>query len=414
MKGKLYLGILIGLFLVSGVLAVSDIAVFQGQYFEENEFQEGTYSFIFDIYDDETAGTSCFSNTQSLSTGFWGQWRAELNGISAGCADTTKDYFVEITIDSVVQTPRRRLTHFNYLRKNVADSTTGDLTISNILNFLLGGYIQEFVDYFLVSKGLEITGDLGVNGNANITGITYVDELQGNELRANEANITEFFSKEIKASDEIKVGGLKVCLEDGTDCQAVGGGSDTNCSVEGSCPLITYDSEVSASDTLANLSCSDNQIAKYNAGAGAWECSADATGSGGGGAGYVSFISTVDGSLGKNDMFLPLGTDSGLASSANEASWIIDRDMIITGILWNAASNSRTKTSAITLFKSTSNKASFTATSLSKDIQGVVSGSDTIFSISFSQGDLAVLKYESGGRGGNVVDLSITLIGTYD
>ena len=305
MKEKLAFGILIGLFLVSGVLAVSDIAVFQGQYFEGTEFQEGTYSFTFDIYDDETAGASCFSDTQSLTTGFWGQWRTELTGISAGCNDTTKDYFVEITIDSVVQTPRRRLTHFNYLRKNVDDSTTGDLTISSILNFLLGGSLQELATSFIFSKSLEITGNLDVNGdativgNANITGITYVDELIGNELTANELNVGELGVSDLTVDEltvsteaninELKVSGQAVCLEDGTDCPA------------------------------------------------------------GGGTSYVSFVSTVDGDLSINDRYLPLGTDSLIALTEEESSWIIDRDMTITGILWDSVSNTRSTTSAITL-----------------------------------------------------------------
>jgi len=366
MKGKLYLGVLIGLFLVSGVLAVSDTTVFQGQYFEGNEFQEGTYSFTFNVYDNETAGTICFSDTRSLTTGFWGQWRVELSGISTSCNDTTKDYFMEIIIDNSTQIPRRRLTHFNYLRKNVADSTTGDLTISSILNFLLGGYIQEFTNYFLINKNLNVTGNI------------YSD----NKL---------------------------VCLEDGTNCIAV---VDTNCTADGSCSLITYDSELNYTidtDTSAHTECATDEVLLGNG-----SCiSSSGFGGGSSGTQYVSFISTVDGKINKNDRYLSLGTDGGVSASSTEMSWIIDRDLTITGILWDSKSNSRTKSSAITLFKGSS-KNSLSATSLSKDIQGVVSGSDTTFNISFSQGDSAAIKYESGGRGGDIEDLSITLIGTYD
>jgi len=431
MRCKTWLFVIILLSLIGSVLAVSDAAVFQGQYFEGEDFQEGTYDFDFSVYDDETAGTSCFSDSKTLTTGFWGQWRTELIGISASCNDTTKDYFMEITIDNSTQSPRRRLTHFNYLRKNVDDSTTGDLTISSILNFLLGGYIQEFANSFLINKGIGVVGDINASGSI----------YSNNKL---------------------------VCLEDGTNCVV---SSDTladlscsnnqipkynisaatwqcaedvdttipdttigNCSVDGSCGLITYDSELSYTidtDTSAETECLTDEVLLGNgscvssSGFGGADTSAatECTGSelllGNGSCmgfppRYVSFISTVDGDLGKNDRYLPLGTDSGIASSSNEASWIIDRNLTITGILWNAASNDRTKTSAITLFKSITGKAGFSATSLSKDIQGVVSGSDLTFSESFSQGDLAVIKYESGGRGGDIIDLSITLIGTYN
>jgi len=366
MRCRLLFGVLIGFLLVESVLAVSDIAVFQGQYFVENEFQEGTYSFTFNVYDDETAGTSCFSDSKTLTTGFWGQWRTELSGISTNCNDTTKDYFMEIIIDNSTQTPRRRLTHFNYLRKDVDETTTGDLTISSILNFLLGGYLKEFSNYFLISKNLNVTGDIYSN----------------NKL---------------------------VCLEDGTNCVSVG---DTNCSVDGSCPLITYDSELNYTidtDTSAFTECATDEVLLGNG-----SCISSSGFSGGSsGTQYVSFISTVDGKINKNDRYLGLGTDGGVSASSSEMSWIIDRDLTITGILWDSKTNSRTKTSAITLF-SGSNKNSLSATSLSKDIQGVVSGSDNTFSVSLSQGDAATIKYESGGKGGNIEDLSITLIGTYD
>ncbi len=339
MRCKFWLGILMGIFLVGSVLAVSDRAVFQGQYFEGTEFQEGTFDFDFIVYDDETAGTSCFSDSKTLTTGFWGQWRTELVGISTSCNDVTKDYFMEIIIDNSTQSPRRRLTHFNYLRKNINETTTGDLTISNILNFIFGGFIQEFVDRFVFSKNLDVHGDLDVDGNVNITGETTIN---------GEVNIV----------GETKIQGQLVCLENGTNCDdGDGGGSVGN---------------------------------------------------------YVSFISTIDGNLSISDRYLPLGTDSLIASSEVESSWIIDRNLTITGILWNSLSNTRTKNSVITLMKSTSDKTSFIETDLSKNIQGQVNGIDNSFEASFVQGDLAVIKYESGGVGGTIHDLSVTLIGIYD
>jgi len=328
---------LIGLFLIPFVFAGSDSAVFQGQYFIDDSFQQGTFNFVFNVYDAETGGNLIYSQTKTITTGFWGQWRTELTGLSSACNDVTKDYFMEISIDGNVQTPLRKLTHFDYLRKNTNETTsnqikinnhlyTQDITLSGVLNFILGGSIQEFVNKFVISKSLDVTGDINATGNI----------YSNNKL---------------------------VCLSDGTNCQT-------------------------QNISSGNQSSSSKQ--------------------------YVSFISTVTGNLAQSSRYLPLGTGISIAAGYTESSWIIDRDLTITGVLWNSASNDRTKTSAITLLKSTSGKSSFTATSLSKDIQGQLRGSDLSYNISLSQGNLAVIKYESGGAGGAIADLSITIIGHYN
>jgi len=188
--------------------------------------------------------------------------------------------------------------------------------------------------------------------------------------------------------------------------------TDTNCFVDGSCNLITYDSELNYTidtDTSASTECTSDEVLLGNG-----SCISSASFGGGSLVQYVSFISTIDGDLKTTTKYLPLGTDS-VASSDDEASWIIGRNMTITGVLWNAVSNARTTTSEVILMKSTSDKDSFFDTSLSVDIQGSTKGSQAGFGISFSQGDLAVIKYTST-TGGNkkIKDLSITLIGTYD
>jgi len=316
--GWKFIILILGIFCISFISAVSDISVFQGQYYIGTEFQQGTYNFTFDIYDADSAGNLVYTTSSDITTGTWGQWKVELSGVSAACDNSSKDYFMEITIHENVQSPRRRLTHFTYIRKDIDETTTGDLTISSLLNFLLGGFIQELAGKFIISSNLDVQGNLNVTGN-----IISAEKL--------------------------------VCLEDGTNCQAV------------------------ASSTQ-----------------------------------YVRFISSVDGDLGVSDRYLPLGTDSLIVTSSSEASWIIDRNMTITGILWNSAANSRTVSSPITLIKSTSDKSSFADTSLTKDIQGQVSGADNTFSVSFVQGDLAAIKYITGGAGGTITDLSITLVGEYD
>ncbi|GAH52382.1 unnamed protein product, partial [marine sediment metagenome] len=238
MRWKLFL-IFIGIFLISSVYAVSDTAVFQGQYYSGTTFYQGTYEFQFDIYTGEIFGDLVYSDIQNLTTGVWGEWRVELDGISAACNNVTKDYFMEITIDNSTQTPRRRLTHFNYLRKNANEITTGNLTIGNILGFLLGGYLQELTNLFILSKGLQVQGDLNVTNAITAKEITSGEMILTGEL--NVAGDTTIIG-EVNITGETKIQGQLVCLGDGTNCQAASF-TDTNCSVEGSCDLITYDSE---------------------------------------------------------------------------------------------------------------------------------------------------------------------------
>lgn len=590
MRCKIFIFVLVGIFLINSVFAMSDIAVFQGQYHNETSFIQGTFEFTFNVYDAGVGGNFLGSHKENLTTGSWGQWKAELPGVSAACNDTSKDYFVEILIDEVPQLPRRRLSHFNYLRKDVDEVTSGDIsssgrigaeeytyvpsegtsvldsffnfvgpsggdlirispkedflgfpnttsifiisdnesyvgmshfisptsgspnswlwtdvhkgsggfaiidtenlsagkeyvvkgvfadnrlslggisanpqggssagmdfiiykdaigtkaffvdsansyattidallnvtdtayfdevyindtkvcledgtncqvqnfsfsekdtlqtitdrgattnnsiTIGSVINFISGGFIQEFVDRFLISKSADILGNLNVTG----------DIYSNNKL---------------------------VCLEDGTNCQST---SDTNCSIDESCPNIVYEIELNYTidtDTSALTECSNDQVLLGN---GSCISSSGFGGGSGSSVQYISFISTVDGKLNKNDRYLSLGTDGGISGTVTEMAWIIDRDMTITGILWDSKSNSRTKTSAITLMGG-NNKNSLSDTSLSKDIQGVVDGADLTFSVSLSQGDVVVIKYDSGGNGGDIEDLSITLIGTYD
>ena len=51
--------------------------------------------------------------------------------MSTVCSDASKSYFLEITINGEKQSPRRRLTAFNFLRKNVNETTMGTITIAN-------------------------------------------------------------------------------------------------------------------------------------------------------------------------------------------------------------------------------------------------------------------------------------------
>ena len=95
-------------FLVPSVLA-SDIAVWQGQYFTGTTFNTGTYDFNFTVYDALTGGNTCYSNTTTLTTGNFGEWKTEQNGVGASCNNLSQTYFLNINIDEADQTPRKRL-----------------------------------------------------------------------------------------------------------------------------------------------------------------------------------------------------------------------------------------------------------------------------------------------------------------
>jgi hypothetical protein len=116
--------LLLAFALVPSIYA-SDTQVRQGQYYTGNSFNQGTYPFVFTVYDASTGGTSCYSVGENITTGYWGQWRVEYGGIGGSCNDATKDYYLNINIAGVDQIPRRLLTNWNSLRKNVNEVTTG-------------------------------------------------------------------------------------------------------------------------------------------------------------------------------------------------------------------------------------------------------------------------------------------------
>lgn len=72
-KMRWYVSVLLVVVLSATALAISDVSVFQGQYFIGTEFQQGTFDFDFDVYDSD--GAVVYSASESLTTGTWGQWR---------------------------------------------------------------------------------------------------------------------------------------------------------------------------------------------------------------------------------------------------------------------------------------------------------------------------------------------------
>jgi len=120
---------LISLCILAGMVSAQDVVVWQGQYYTGTTFNTGTYEFNFTVYDALIGGNACYSNTTTLTTGNFGEWRTEHSGVSFNCNNASQEYFLNININGVDQTPRKRLMMFDYLRKNVDEQTTGTITI---------------------------------------------------------------------------------------------------------------------------------------------------------------------------------------------------------------------------------------------------------------------------------------------
>src|SRR3989339_428109 len=197
---KFYILILIfGILLVNFVVP-KDVLVFQGQYFIEAKFQVGTYDFEFNVYDDETSGNLIYSDKENITLGNWGQWKVELVGLSEAANNVSKDYFMEIIIDGVPQLPRKRITQFNFLRKDVDEITQGRISAGS----------------FIISNNDKIDQGFFVDAEKN-----YSTTINA------KLNVTDdAFFKNLSVNDK------NVCLEDGTNCQIINDSDlDVNSSV---------------------------------------------------------------------------------------------------------------------------------------------------------------------------------------
>jgi len=120
-----------------------DVLVWQGQYYTGTTFHQGTYWFNFTVYDAKEGGTLCWSNTVNLTTGVFGEWKTEQAGVGEACKNIQKHYFLEIKINNLTQGERRRVTHWNFLRRDTDETLTGTLSTDGIV---LKGEKNIFID----------------------------------------------------------------------------------------------------------------------------------------------------------------------------------------------------------------------------------------------------------------------------
>ncbi len=175
------------LILNANTISASDVMVWQGQYYTGTKFNTGTYEFNFTVYDAPTGGNICYSNATALTTGNFGEWQTEQTGVNYACNNVSRDYYLNIKIDGADQLPRRRLNVWNYLRKDVNETTTGKLrSVSHVLAPVVQAESQIIAPIINASEII-------VYSNANILGtlrghsplkigdaIQYVDENDSN------------------------------------------------------------------------------------------------------------------------------------------------------------------------------------------------------------------------------------------
>jgi hypothetical protein len=175
---KIYL-ILINVFilvLIINFISASDVLVWQGQYYTGTTFNTGTYEFNFSVYDNLTGGNTCYSNITTLTTGSFGEWKTEQIGVNSACNNVSKDYYLNININGVDQTPRRRLTIFQFLRKDVDEITAGKLQTASRVTASIINATQVTASEITVSSNANILGILRGHSPLKIgDSIQYVD-----------------------------------------------------------------------------------------------------------------------------------------------------------------------------------------------------------------------------------------------
>ncbi len=148
---KFQIIILILFFILTETILASDTLVWQGQYYTGTTFNVGTFVFNFTVYNALTDGTPCYSNSATLTTGNFGEWYTEQSGVSQACNDSLKDYFLNINIDRKDQLPRKRLTSFSFLRKDVDEMTSGIININGSNSSTLELFHNPEGHYFSIS-----------------------------------------------------------------------------------------------------------------------------------------------------------------------------------------------------------------------------------------------------------------------
>ncbi|MDA3836392.1 MAG: hypothetical protein PF542_02105 [Nanoarchaeota archaeon] len=135
---KLIFVLIVLLIIICPVLA-KDISVYQGQYFIGTEFQQGTFQFDFNVYDAREGGDLIYTYSEDITTGQWGSWEVELEGVSEAANNSFRDYFMEVVVEGVSQLPRRRITQFDFARVDIPETFKKTLVVE-------GGLFSNYIE----------------------------------------------------------------------------------------------------------------------------------------------------------------------------------------------------------------------------------------------------------------------------
>ncbi|MEK6848755.1 MAG: hypothetical protein AABX65_03945 [Nanoarchaeota archaeon] len=167
-----------------GNVSDGDVLVWQGQYYIGTEFQTGTYEFEFTVYDAQEGGNICYTNTTTFTTGNWGEWKTEQTGVGVSCDNGLANYFLEIKINNETQSERRRITNFNFVRKDAFSlelSASKNILIDgskNLRNMTMG--VMRFEHAPLIPNTRAITFNINSNSQENTSAIVMEYNVGGN------------------------------------------------------------------------------------------------------------------------------------------------------------------------------------------------------------------------------------------
>jgi len=195
-KSKLIYILISCIVIFPSLVSASDILVWQGQYYTGTTFNTGTYEFNFSVYDAPIGGGACYSNTTTLTTGNFGEWTTEQSGVNSACNNASKDYFLEIKIDNVTQGGRRRLTIFDFLRKDVNETATfSDVIISGLLYG--ASPLKIGTDVIIQGGRLIETDDTLVQSLLDLAEETALVRIEAEEIMARERIQDEYTVQEM-------------------------------------------------------------------------------------------------------------------------------------------------------------------------------------------------------------------------
>ena len=130
MKKLPLLGILF-VFLLISLVSATDTQVWQGKYLTGNS--STAYTFNFTVYDSLTGGNICYSNQTTLTTNSDKWWDTYQYNVLSSCSNSLIDYYLNINIDSVDQSPRRLLKQLKYLDGSGNVEINGDLHMTGVI-----------------------------------------------------------------------------------------------------------------------------------------------------------------------------------------------------------------------------------------------------------------------------------------